>query len=349
MPEVTIQHTEGYFHPIFALPQRSLYTLYQKHCKGQLLPVDSYLLFMAFLHSSNKIKWDHPVTVNPNDTRVKKLVANNIAQLIRVLEKSAIIRHPGFKQPGFKMTYHTADLSYIGNWIKAWEENIEFFNRTRADIRTRQSLMEIESKLSYLILSGEKPEKFANVIANWASEAAVFPPQHDEEWKKVIRSCFNITKMFNTPLSLLKEIKEYCECNIEAGSIHFHTLSEVLKEGISRHVDYLGGSSLALGYTILPTLSTGSEIGDRALEQKNRAELLTIAATAGSSPPVRSDYPTELAFIKARLAYRVAQNVAKKEAIEAEAEAKRIAAKEARKAALGTTLGTNTSNPEDNL
>lgn len=341
MQDITIQHTEGYFHPIFALPQRPLYTLYQKHCRGQLLPVDSYLLFMAFLHSSGKIQWDHPAAVTPNDARVKKLVANNIAQLVRVLEKSAVIRHPGFKQPGFKMTYHTADLSYIGNWIKAWEDNIEFFNRTRADIRTRQSLLEIESKLSYLILSGEKPEKFAHVIANWASEAAGFPAHKDEEWRKVIRSCFNITKMFNTPLSLLKEIKDYCECNIEAGSIHFHTLCEVLKEGISRHVDYLGGSSLALGYTILPTLSTGSALGDRALEQKNKAELLTIAATAGEFPPVRTDYPNELAFIKARLAYRVAKNVAKRDAIEAEAEMKRIAA--------ASLLPTQTPKPEDNL
>ena len=42
-----------------------------------------------------------------------------------------------------------------------------------------------------------------------------------------------MTKMFNTPLVLLKEIKDYCECNIEAGSIHFHTLIQVLQEGIS--------------------------------------------------------------------------------------------------------------------
>lgn len=317
LESVNIQHTEGYFHPVFALPQKKLFQLYSAHTKGELTSTDSYLLFLAFLHSTGKVKWEHPAICNPTEQRTKQLVQNNLAQLIRVIEKTAVIKHPSFIQPSFKLTLDTAHLDQIPNWIKAWNANIESFNSSRADAKARASLVEVENKLSYLILSGEKPSNFTHVIANWASEAAGFPPHKEELWKQTIRSCFNMTKMFNTDLSLLKEIKEYCECNIEAGSIHFHTLYTVLREGISRHHDYLGGSFLARGYELLPSLT------DRKKDDEAQAELLVIASNAPTTQPVESDYPTTLDFIKAKVAFRIAQNIAKKEAIEARAKANR--------------------------
>jgi len=304
--EVSIPHTAGYFHPIFALPYVSLHHLYSKYCKGRLTPNDSYLLFMAFLHSSEQITWNSPATLNPNDASTKSLVANNLGQLIRVLEKTHCISHPSFTQPSFRVTYENADLREITNWIKAWEDNIEDFQSGRIDKRTYEALIKVENKLTYLILSGESPEKFSHVIASWADQAAEFPPVSRELWMKTIRSCFNITKMFNTPLALLKEIKEYCECNIEVGSIHFHTLSHVLKEGIHRHIDYLGGSSLARGYTLLSSAGRSEEI-------KGAAEIATIAARAPETAPREKDYSTSLEFLKAKLAYRVASLAAKNE------------------------------------
>ena len=110
--------------------------------------------------------------------------------------------------------------------------------------------------------------------------------------------------MFNTPLALLAEIKDYCECNIEAGSIHFHTLSKVLKEGMARHLDYLGGSSLALGYTLLPPEQATIE------QTTTAAAMAKILATAPDKEPLREDYPTSLAHLRAKLAYKVAKNKA---------------------------------------
>jgi hypothetical protein len=313
MDGVSLPHTIGYFHPIFAVPQRTLYKLYGLHVNGELTPNDSYLLFLAFLHSSGKIDWTHPATIDASNISTKKLVQNNIAQLVTILEKSALIKHPSFKQPSFKVVFGNSSLEQIPNWIKAWEKNIEFFNTTRAAIRLRSSLMEVENKLSELIERGEKPEKYAYVIAAWASEAAGFPPTSDDLWKSTIRSCFNITKMFNTPLPLLKEIKDYCECNIQAGSMHFHALSEVLKAGISRHHDYLGGSALATGYQLLPAYGTGSSLEEQRKEQSNKAEIMLLAANAPNEAPIESNYPDSVAFLRAKLAFRIAKNIAKKE------------------------------------
>lgn len=317
---VTIQHTEGYFHPVFAIPYKSLHRLYSQHCRGQLTPTDSYLLFLSFLHSTGQVNWKYPANLKPNESSTKAMIENNLSQLIAVTEKSNLIRHPSFKQPSFSVSYDNSALHQIPNWIEAWDSNIERFKLGIASVREQQELQEVENKLSYLILSGEKPERMSAVIANWASLAAEFPPDKNELYQKTIRSCFSMSKMFSTPLPLLKEIKDFCECNIEVGSIHFHSLSNVLREGIARHHDYLGGSSLATGYTMLPTLR---EVEPNNMEAKvskektieNEKYLLSLAEAADTSlpAPIQADYSSTIEYIKAKLAYRVALNLKKTE------------------------------------
>lgn len=292
---VSIPHTAGYYHPIFALSQKQLYQLYSKHTRLELKSVDSYLLFLAFLHSSGQITWKCPAAKDPNSASTRRMIENNISQLVSVLEKTSCIRWQGFTQPSFSVTYDNAQLDQIPNWIEAWKANLEQFGSKRADTRTLEALNKIENKLSYLILSGEDPRNFSAVIAEWADRVSEFPAEHREDWKRHIRSCFNTTKMFATPLADLKAIKEHCECNIEAGSIHFHTLCKVLREGIGRHVNYLGGSSLALGYTLLPLDST-----------KNDAELESLAAKAGDKPPVEGEYSSKLDYLRAKTRYQTA-------------------------------------------
>ena len=102
--------------------------------------------------------------------------------------------------------------------------------------------------------------------------------------------------MFSTPISEIREVKEYCEENIEAGSIHFHALMSTLREGSARHTDFLGLSSPnSLGYTLLPVDTS-----------KNTTEVEAIIAKAPTSTPIRTDYSTDLEFMRARLRYRVA-------------------------------------------
>lgn len=304
---LNITNEAGFMHPIFAAEHNTLHLLYSKHCKGKLNTRDSYLLFMAFLHSSEQIEWRQPANIDPHSLSGRQLVENNITQLVSALEQTAYIRHPSFSQPAFIVTENSADLRQIPNWIKSWQENVLDFYTCKASEREQQTLQKIENKLSYLILSGESPERFAHVIAKWADKTAGFPTDKAELWKKTIQSCFSINKMFNTPLVLLKEIKDYCECNIDVGSIHFHSLSGVLKEGIRRHVDYLGGSSLALSYTLLDPITTTLEgKARREEERKGDAELQVILAKAPSIYPKKEDYTSNLDFIKAKLAYRVA-------------------------------------------
>ena len=303
--DLNISYKVGYFHPIFAAPYRDLEKLYYKHTRGRLTPTDSYLLFLAYLNSSDQVHWDYPLTLNPKDPATRKLVENNFSQLVSVLQKTAVITYSSFDQPSFRVTYENSRLEEIQFWIEAWIENINSFSFNRATERDRSALLAVEKKLEILILSDLSPEAYSKTIADWASRAAIFPESKEELYKTTIASCFNITKMFNTPLALLKEIKNYCECNIEAGSIHFHALIKVLQEGISRHVDYLGGSALTLGYELLPSASISTQM----LEADKKLKI--IAETAPTELPLKEDYKSPIEYLKARLAFRVAANIAK--------------------------------------
>jgi len=292
---IAVSHTDGYYHPVFALPYNSLYTLYNKHCNGHLTDTDSYLLFLAFLHSTGKVSWKCPVSLSPSEQATIKLIEANIHSLIKVIEVSFSIDHPVFKQPSYKVTSATDTLCNISSFIKAWRDNISTFNAGYADRFMRDNIQKIENKLTLAIKSGSKLESYSHVVATWADKVGDFPPDKKEQWIKIIRSCFNTTKMFSTPLADIKEIKAYCEENIEVGTIHFHALMSVLKEGISRHLDFLGMSPLGLGYTLLPTDSS-----------KNDVEVAAAIASAPVSAPVERDYPSKLDYIKAKLRYRTA-------------------------------------------
>lgn len=291
----TLQAVDGYFHPIFALPYKKLYGLYSKHCKGELTPTDSYLLFLSFLHSTEQITWKHPATCKPTDSSTISLIENNLGQLIRVVEATGIIRHPSFKQPSFTCTLDSSDLHSISNWIAAWQENIQDFTTGARDQRLYESLQKLENKLSYYLKSGLSPERYAFAVAAWADRAAEFPAPKRELWMKTIRTCYNSSKMFSTPLDRLREIKAYCEENIEAGSIHSFSLMQTLKEGISRHTDYLGMNPIALGYTLMPI---DSSVNDAAVE--------AVKSKATLEAPSRLDYQSDGDFLRARLRYRVA-------------------------------------------
>lgn len=326
MVGLTLQATDGYPHPIFAASKKALHRLYAAHCRGKLTKTDSYLLFLALLHSTGRVTWKHPLTISPTSIGCIQLVENNISQLVEIIEKTDAISHPSFSQPKFTVYSENSDLRNVTAYIRSCKDNITSFYNMSASERDFEALKKVENKLSYMILSGVSPEKSATMVAEWAAKAGNFPKEKAVLWKDTIRSCFSITKMFNTPLELLKEIKEHCECNIEAGSIHFHTLSQVLREGIARHVDYLGGSALALGYTILPTLTDLSEKdtpqGDVTYkkadlyvsesEAVNNKALEDIAANAPTSVPKKEDYSSNFEYLKAKTAFRVAVSLAKK-------------------------------------
>lgn len=299
---MTLAHREMN-HPIFYLPQKKLLGLYSLYIKGQLTDIDSYLLFVALLNSTDAVVFVEPTYVT---TSTEKIIASNIRQLVSVIWETNAVIHPSFKQPKFYVRKDTANLDNIKIWILAWRKNIEDF-KSGIDTRTfAKKLLDVENRLSNLIFSptSTSDTQLCNAVANWACLSADFPVAKMDDWKLIIRKCYNMQAMFSTPKKDIIELKEYCEENLEAGSIHYHKLMKVLRDGIANHNDFLGLGSLGdtdtgnYGYTLL------DEPEDTA---KGEESLLAIIADAPEEEPIQSAYPTKLAYLKAKMAYSAAK------------------------------------------
>lgn len=287
-----------YTHPIFMLPQRKLLGLYSLYVKGNLTDIDAYLLFLALLNSTDAVEWVVPTKVT---TSTPSIIASNIGQLVKVIWETNAIVHPSFKQPRFFIRSDTNSLDNIKVWIAAWQDNITLFKSGIDSISEHQKLIQVEKKLAKIIFSPEAGNtKLASAVAEWADKAAAFPSAKREAWKLIIRKCYNLEAMFSTPKEDIVAIKNYCEENLESGSIHFHNLMKTLRTGISNHNDFLGLGSFDstdknCGYTLLDTDNSIAE-----------STMLDIIKSAPDKEPTASDYPNKLSLLKARLAYRQA-------------------------------------------
>ena len=287
-----------YNHPIFYLPQRKLLGLYTTYTKGHLSDIDSYLLFLALLKSTDAVEFVVPALIT---TSTPHIIAATIGQLVNVIWSTNAIRHPSFKQPRFFLRADTANLDNIKIWIASWQGNIDNFKQginTESDIR---KLKKVEDKLSKLIFTPEAGEtRLASAVAEWADKAACFPTAKRDAWKLIIRKCYNLNAMFSTPKKDIIEIKCFCEENLEIGSIHYHTLMKTLRTGIANHNDFLGlgvfDSKDDSSYTLLTT--------DNTIEE---AATLSLISKAPAEEPVETEFNgNKLAYLRAKMAYREA-------------------------------------------
>lgn len=319
---LSLSHAEGYPHPIFAAPHSYLMKMYTLQVKGTLSQTDSYLLFLAFMHSTDKVDWRSCVTLDPTSTKTQALVHNNITQLVRVLSKTYVIKHPRFKQPSLVIDHETSDLSPIKGWISAWDENIAEFYSRKAAVSYRSDINRIENRLTTLIEDGRTVESLASMVSKWAAIAGDFPEKDSARYIKIISSCFSSKAMFAIPLAEIKALKEYCACEIDVDATHYKILCETLDGGIKSHIDYLGGSAESAGFSLLPALfdTPQREVMYSGIEGVDKIErvsieekkiLKKILEDAPDSFPKREDYPTSFKFLQAKLAYRTKKSTDK--------------------------------------
>lgn len=306
IPHIIMYLHDGYIHPVFYLDESKLLSLYTEYCTGNLNHTDSYLLYLALLNSTGAIQWRTPAK---STHQTATLIANNIKSLVKVIHQTNAITLPRFQQPKYSINSDTCTLESTANWIKAWKQNIVDFENNYAEERQRKSIAAVEHKVTYAInelhatnSTTLAKDKLASSIAAWASVAGDFPEDVDKNWQRIIRSCYNHEKMFYTSKDTIKAIREHCYNNIEAGSVHFHLLIELLNGGIQAHNDFLDLPPLAdePNFSLQPTGTT-----------EEKATLAAIRESAPTEPPIKGNYPTQLAFIQARLAYMTAQKGAK--------------------------------------
>lgn len=291
-----------YAHPIFFMPQRKLLGLYQKFRHEELNDIDAYLLFLAYLNSTDLIEWRVPAK---RTALTASIVAQNFESLVCTVEKINTIANSSAEFSHIAISPDTCDLSNVQYWILGWESTYESFRSGYKAERAKQDLAELEARLEYISRDANRNEvQYATRLASWADKAGNFPRYPisrngkvipcNLHWQMVIRKCTSAESIFTISSEDLIDVKEWCETNIDAGSTYSHDLLKFLREGIQKQNDFLGMGDFQ--FSIVSA--------DTSVEQANRQ---AIVQNAPVCEPRRIDYPSEFQFLKAKLAWGLAQ------------------------------------------
>ena len=312
----SLHHRECY-HPIFCIPQKKLIQYTRKWADGELTHEDSYLLFLALLNSTEQVEFRVPVIQTP---LTASIVANNMESLVRVISYTNAIMHPSFVLPQVAITKETCDLKNVAIWISDWHQCFVDFQDGYAIAKVQEKLRRRESTLQSFIKNVNRPiAHYAKILADWAGEAGEFPTFNItidgkvwricDYWKSIIQKCCKAESIFTVPSTDLGELIEHCECNIEPGSIYHHTLMELLRAGASRQQNYLGLGDLDFSVTTYRIIEQDTSIED--------ANKLAMIDSAPKTKPEPNEYPSKLAYLRAKLKYDMAQEYAKSHTVAA--------------------------------
>lgn len=307
-------------HPFFNIPQKRLLSLAGDWARNSLSPVESYLLYLSLLHSTDLIVWRAPARYHDKS---QAIIASNMESLLSIVGKINLISHPSFTLPKFAISHDTGTLETSFYWIQAW---IAGYNEFMSDQKNQYKREEIKGRLERRETSLERliktafasPTALANHLAAWAIDAGDFPdyltphplrkrkgelesiPLSDY-WAEIIRACANEEAIWRYPQADLEELITHCEDNIAHGTIFARKLMVLLRNGLQKHKDFagFGDYDLAGRKTSFTLLTESATVED--------ANVMAIIQAAPQSEPKRENYPTPFAYMKARANWDLAQ------------------------------------------
>ena len=319
--EFTCEHFPGSFyarevhHPVFTIPQKKLLSYTGKWAAGELTPTDSYLLFLALLHSSELVNFRVPA-IRTKDTDA--IVAKNMEFLLRTVIKLNTVTNPEEVFPHYVISLDTRTLENVDSWIETWEEAYKDF--LSGYVSAHDSAIyhaKLNTRTNALARMIKSPHKkvsdYSHQIADWAAVAGAFPEFYmlnpltrnnttcADYWKDIIHRCAKNEFLFNIPDKDLKELIEHCEEYIPIGSIYSNTLFKLLRGASEKKHNFLGLGDFDLTKTTY-----------RILSEQDTMEGAQIQAMVDSAPeeyPRQESYPTKMAFIRAKMRWDMKANI----------------------------------------
>ncbi len=288
-------------HPIFHVKQKKLVSFIGKWTAGELTPTDSYLLFLSLLNSTELIDWRVPVVRTP---LTDAIVATNMEKLIKVISVFNAIRNIESVLPQFAITAETKTLDTISYWLETWQDALDDYRSGYKSPSQLNAIRNRESMLEKLIKNSQRDvSTYAGILADWAELAGNFPRSVITDpygakvtladyWKSIIKRCCKAESIFEIPASDLAELLEHCEQEIPAGSIYHHKLLTLLRDGVKRQSSFLGSDFVSTKFVVLDA--------ETSVEDANK---LLLIKSAPAEKPQEKDYPTKLAYLKAKLSY----------------------------------------------
>jgi hypothetical protein len=235
-------------------------------------------------------------------------------QLIHIVGKIDVIKHPSFVLPHFVISPDTCSLENSYHWIQIWIQNYNDWADNIKSHANDQELIRRENSLNKLIKTSHKSiEDYPSILARWASVAGDFPTfsitvkgvkmELADYWEQIIIKCAKEEAIFQIPTSDLQELIDHCEDTLVGdGSIYAIALMKHLRKGKERQQNYLGLGDIDLSRTSV----TAYRIL-KPSESTEDANIQNMIDTAPPSEPNKRDYPDLISYIKAKAKWNVAQ------------------------------------------
>ena len=322
----TTEHFPGqlanreFSHPVFSIPQKRLLSYvgqWASQDSAKFTPIDSYLLFVALLKSTDLVDFRAPTI---RTERTAQVIAQNMELLCKVVSRLNSITSPESFFPHYVISKETQDLDNVEFWIQNWADSYEDFRAGK--MRDSQGkdewkkLLIRENALERLIKNPHRPiSSYSQQLGDWASVAGSFPEfimnnplppfqkiSCSDYWKILISKCSRSDSLFSIPSTDLKELLDHCEEHISAGSIFSNSLFKTLRFALEKQKNYLGLGDMDISKSTFTILRSGDSV-----------ESANIQAAMDSAPqelPRREQYPTNFAYMKAKFRYEMAQKYA---------------------------------------
>jgi hypothetical protein len=290
-------------HPIFYVPLKRLWKFLPKWQAGELDSVDSYLLYLSLLQSTELVEFR---TAAIRHAHTDSIISQNMESLYDCIGRIVSIRNLQFVLPRFVITPDTRNLSNTKHWIALWNDAYADYCTGLKDQNVKSKLQKREAALERLIKNPAiRPERYSHLLANWASIAGEFPTSQcningntmsiSEYWQSIIQACYTATEVIQIPRNDLYELLEHCEEYIDLGSIFSYQLFNTLREGLQTIDGFF-----SIGSTQFSILSNDSDVG--------ASNLQLLIDNAPVSEPNRMQYPNEFAFLKAKMNWAISQS-----------------------------------------
>lgn len=314
-------------HPIFDIPATKLLQLTPRWLNQELSETENYLLYLALFNSTGLIQFRVPAI---RTAALTAIIAQNMAPLADIVER--IISSGTTKVtnilhlPSYIISPETSDLSSSADWIEIWNNCYTDYLDNYKTSTALEKLTRQETILERLIKDRTKDiSSYAGQLAKWAADAGNFPEcpagldasilsgkqmSLSSYWQHIIKCCAKYEAIWEIPGEDIKELIEHCEDTIFHGSIYAHELMTLLRAGYERKNNFLNLGDMDIGANGANTyriLDASASIED--------ANKLALIDSAPANPPIESNYPNKLAFLRAKLNYSAKKNEEEKIAI----------------------------------
>lgn len=190
--------------------------------------------------------------------------------------------NPRCNFPQFIADYDEAIADNLSGWLDSVHDAVESYRLSLVETGRQRELRTLELELSEVQGFDKEwtAKKHASTLASWATLAADFPSSVAKYWHDIIIKLLSndhiaILKMKVTRADLL-ELDEHCTDKLPHGSLYARAILQAVRKAA-------GNPS-----------SRGQEVGIDTVD-------------CAASEPKRSQYKTNLEFIKARMAWRSQQ------------------------------------------